>query len=345
MKIAELTAIGPAEQVVHCVEVPDIGAPGPGEVAVDMLACPINPADILQIEGGYATRPVTPCRIGAEGVGRVRALGRAVSGIGVGDLVINLARDNWVAAQILPASGVIKLPAGIDVQQAAMLKVNAGTAACMLSDFVDLSPGDWVIQNAANSGVGADVIRLARRAGYRTVNIVRRDSAVEPLRALGGDVVLVDGPDLPARVAIAIRDAAGETRGDTGRDTGGAAPRLALDAVAGSGVVQLADCLADGGVVVNYGLLSGEPCQITADQLIFRDIKLVGFWRGKSLQTQTYAEISALYDDLAKCTLDGTLAVEVEATYPLSRISEALAHAKREGRNGKVLLLPNEGSS
>ncbi|MDA0342517.1 MAG: alcohol dehydrogenase catalytic domain-containing protein [Proteobacteria bacterium] len=177
MKIAELTAIGPAEQVVHCVEVPDIGAPGPGEVAVDMLACPINPADILQIEGGYATRPVTPCRIGAEGVGRVRALGRAVSGIGVGDLVINLARDNWVAAQILPASGVIKLPAGIDVQQAAMLKVNAGTAACMLSDFVDLSPGDWVIQNAANSGVGADVIRLARRAGYRTVNIVRRDRA------------------------------------------------------------------------------------------------------------------------------------------------------------------------
>jgi len=341
MKIAELTAIGPAEQVVHCVEVPDIGAPGPGEVAVDMLACPINPADILQIEGGYATRPITPCRIGAEGVGRVRAVGREVNGIAVGDLVINLARDNWVAAQILPASGVIRLPAGIDIQQAAMLKVNAGTAACMLSDFVDLGPGDWVIQNAANSGVGADVIRLARRAGYRTVNIVRRDNAVDPLRALGGDVVLVEGPDLPARVANAISDATG----DTGAETGGAAPRLALDAVAGQGVVQLADCLADGGVVVNYGLLSGKPCQITADQLIFRDIKLVGFWRGKSLQTQTYAEISSLYDDLAKCTLDGTLAVEVEATYPLSRIGEALAHAKREGRSGKVLLLPNENSS
>ena len=341
MKIAELTAIGPAEQVVHCVEVPDIGAPRPGEVAVDMLACPINPADILQIEGGYATRPATPCRIGAEGVGRVREVGREVSGIAVGDLVINLARENWVAAQILPASGVIKLPAGIDVQQAAMLKVNAGTAACMLSDFVDLAPGDWVIQNAANSGVGADVIRLARRGGYKTVNIVRRDSAVEPLRALGGDVVLVDGLDLPARVASAISDATGNTAGDTG----GAAPRLALDAVAGSGVVQLADCLADGGVVVNYGLLSSEPCQITADQLIFRNIKLVGFWRGKSLQTQTYAEISALYDELAKCTLDGTLAVEVEATYSLSRIGEALAHAKREGRNGKVLLLPNENSS
>jgi trans-2-enoyl-CoA reductase len=341
MKIAELTAIGPAEQVVHCVEVPDIGAPGPGEVAVDMLACPINPADILQIEGGYATRPITPCRIGAEGVGRVRAVGREVNGIAVGDLVINLARDNWVAAQILPASGVIRLPAGIDIQQAAMLKVNAGTAACMLSDFVDLGPGDWVIQNAANSGVGADVIRLARRAGYRTVNIVRRDNAVDPLRALGGDVVLVEGPDLPARVANAISDATG----DTGAETGGAAPRLALDAVAGQGVVQLADCLADGGVVVNYGLLSGKPCQITADQLIFRDIKLVGFWRGKSLQTQTYAKISSLYDDLAKCTLDGTLAVEVEATYPLSRIGEALAHAKREGRSGKVLLLPNENSS
>ena len=329
MKIAEITTIGPAEDVVRCVEVPDIGAPGPGEIAVDMLACPINPADILQIEGGYATRPVTPCRVGAEGVGRVRAVGSGVEAIAPGDLVINLARDNWVEAQILPAAGVIGMPPEIDIEQAAMLKVNAGTAACMLTDFVDLAPGDWVMQNAANSGVGADVIRLAKRSGHKTVNIVRRQSAVAPLLALGGDVLLVDGPDLAARVSAAIGD--------------GQAPRLAFDAVAGPGVATLADCLADGGVVVNYGLLSGRPCEITADQLIFRDIKLVGFWRGKSLQADSPTRTAALYRDLADCVLDGTLSVEVEARYRLDQIGEALAHAKREGRSGKVLLLPNAG--
>jgi mitochondrial enoyl-[acyl-carrier protein] reductase / trans-2-enoyl-CoA reductase len=328
MKIAEITKVGPAEQVVRCVEVPDIGAPGPGEVAVDMLACPINPADILQVEGGYATLPITPCRLGAEGVGRVRAVGPGVDTVSAGDLVINLARDNWVQAQILPATGVIKMPAKIDIEQAAMLKVNAGTAACMLSDFVDLTPGDWILQNASNSGVGVDVIRLARRAGYKTVNIVRRQSAVEPLQALGADVVLVDGPDIVARVAAAVGD--------------GSASRLALDAIAGPGVAQLADCLAEGGVVVNYGLLSAKPCEITADQLIFRDIKLVGFWRGKSLQTQSHAATTALYADLASCVLYGTLSVEVEARYPLNQVGEALAHAKREGRSGKILLMPNE---
>jgi mitochondrial enoyl-[acyl-carrier protein] reductase / trans-2-enoyl-CoA reductase len=326
MKIAEITRIGPAEDVVRCIDVPDIGPPGPGQVAVDMLACPINPADILQIEGGYATRPVTPCRVGAEGVGRVRAVGNGVETVAAGDLVINLARDNWVEAQILPANSVIKLPGDIDIEQAAMLKVNAGTAACMLSDFVDLAPGDWVLQNAANSGVGADVIRLSRRAGYKTVNIVRRQSAAPPLLALGADVVLVDGPDLAPRVAEALG--------------GAAVPRLAFDAVAGPGVAQLADCLGDGGVVVNYGLLSGKPCEITADQLIFRDIKLVGFWRGKSLQTHSPARTAALYRELADCVLDGTLSVEVEARYPIERIGKALAHAKREGRSGKVLLLP-----
>lgn len=327
MKIAELTAIGPAEQVVQCVEVADIAAPGSGEVAVDMLACPINPADILQIEGGYATRPTTPCRLGAEGVGRVRGVGAGVSDLAPGDLVINLARDNWVEARILPANGVIKLPRGIDIQQAAMLKVNAATAARMLSDYVDLSPGDWVMQNAANSGVGVDVIRLARRAGLRTVNVVRRRDVVAPLLALGGDVVLVDGADLPARVAEA---------------TGGTAPRLALDAVAGPRVLGLADSLADGGVIATYGLLSGKPCEITADQLIFRGIRLAGFWLGKILGELPRDEVTALYDDLARCMIDGTLAVAVEAAYPISRIGEALAHAKREGRSGKILLLPGE---
>ena len=325
MKIAEVTTIGPAEDVVRCVEVADIGAPGPGEVAVDMLACPINPADILQIEGGYATRPATPCRMGAEGVGRVRATGPGVDGFSAGDLVINLARDNWVHAQILPATGVVKLPAGIDIQQAAMLKVNAATAARMLSDYVELAPGDWVIQNAANSGVGVDVIRLARRAGIKTVNVVRRDSAVAPLLEQGGDVVLVDGPDLAARVADA---------------TGGTAPRLALDAVAGPGVARLADCLADGGVIATYGLLSGKPCEITADQLIFRDIRLVGFWLAKVLTALPRDEITAFYGALAQHMLDGTLAVEVEAAYPIDQVSDALAHAKRDGRSGKILLLP-----
>ncbi len=81
-----------------------------------------------------------------------------------------------------------------------MLKVNPPTAARMLSDFVALKPEDWIIQNAANSGVGLNVIQLARKAGIRTLNVVRREDAVDRLLNEGGDIVLVDGPNLAQRV-------------------------------------------------------------------------------------------------------------------------------------------------
>jgi mitochondrial enoyl-[acyl-carrier protein] reductase / trans-2-enoyl-CoA reductase len=43
----------------------------------------------------------------------------------------------------------------------------------MLLDFVNMEPGDWVVQNGANSGVGQNVIQLARLRGLKTVNIIR----------------------------------------------------------------------------------------------------------------------------------------------------------------------------
>ncbi|MBI1397840.1 MAG: zinc-binding dehydrogenase [Betaproteobacteria bacterium] len=327
MKTAELTAIGPAEQVVRCVDAPDPGAPGPGEVLVDIVACSINPADILMIEGNYATRPTPPCALGIEGTGTVAAIGAGVTTLKVGDKVMSLGRTNWTQRIRGSAEAFARLPEQVDLEQAAMLKVNVATAWLMLKNYVDLKAGDWVIQDSANSGVGVDLIRLARAEGWRTVNVVRRAELVEPLQALGADVVVVDGPDLASRVAAS---------------TGGAAIRLGIDAVAGAAVGRLAACVAEGGTVVNYGMLSGEPCQVDAFQFVFRDIRLVGFWLAKLMRGMSFPEIQDLYAGLASRLLDGTIHVGVEATYPLVRIPEAMAHAKREGRNGKVLLRPND---
>ncbi len=38
--------------------------------------------------------------------------------------------------------------------------------------------------------------------------------------------------------------------------------------------------------------------------------------------------------------MDGTLAVDIERTYPLDRIRDALDHAERGGRSGKILITP-----
>lgn len=326
MLAAELTAIGPAHEVVRAVETDEPGAPGPDEIVVKLAACSINPADLLLIEGKYAALPEVPSRLGIEGVGTVEAVGSEVTHLTPGDVVLSLGRTNWAHKVVLKGNQAVKLPADIDVEQAAMLKVNGATAYRMLQDYVDLSPGDWVIQDAANSGVGINLIRLAASSGIRTVNVVRRADLIEPLMDQGADVVVVDGPELVRHV----RDA-----------TGGAEIKLAIDAVAGDLVSRLADCLAPGGVIVNYGLLSGRPCEISADHLVFKGITLTGFWLAKVASGMAYDDIAAMYQALAERIQDGTLAVPVEARYPLEEIEAAMRHAGTYGRGGKVLLRPN----
>ena len=326
MLAAQLNALGTPQEVVDCVETAEPGAPGPGEVLIDVLAAPINPADLLIVEGKYASRPELPAPLGIEGAGCIAAVGDGVDGLAVGDPVMSLHRTNWTQRLRLAADQVVRAPPGIDLRQLAMLKVNPATAYLMLKSYRDLAPGDWLIQNAGNSAVGVNVIRLAKAWGLKSVNVVRRESLVETLQAHGADVVLRDGEDLAARAAAA---------------TGGAQIALAIDAVAGAATRRLAACLADDGVVVNYGLLSGRPCELTADQAIFHGITLTGFWLAKTMRQKPFSELQGMYGELIARLADGGLGVAVEAAYPLADIKDALVHAAREGRDGKVLLLPN----
>lgn len=204
-----------------------------------------------------------------------------------------------------------------------MLTVNPPTASLMLSELVPLVAGDWVIQNVANSGVGGYLMQLAKRRGLRTVNLVRRASAVAATKAQGGEVVLVDGEDIARRVSEA---------------TGGAAIRLGIDAVGGAATDRLAQCLAEGGTLVNYGMMSGEPCRLAPSSLVFRDVTLRGFWLVKWLRDASRDAQRALYGELTQLVASGTLHARIHATYPVERIREAVAAASAGERDGKILV-------
>ena len=329
MLAAQLSAFGRPDEVIELVEQPDPGEPGPGEAIVDAELFPINPADVLNLEGGYgAVPPQLPMTPGAEGVGRIARVGAGVSHVKVGDRVLLPGPGTWRARVKAPAKALFALPMHVDPRQLAMLRVNPPTAYLMLHDFVAPRPGQWVIQNAANSGVGHCLIRLAREAGMKSVNVVRRPELIAPLRAFGADAVLVDGPDLDQ----CVRDAIG----------GGLLP-LAIDAVGGGGTQRLARCVDDGGTVVNYGVLSGEACAVDGRETVFRDVSLRGFWLRRWFMQTPPERIAALYRELAAKLADGTLAVDVEAVYPIRRIKEAVAHAARGGRAGKILVSFTEG--
>lgn len=324
MRVAQVSRFGKPEEVIEVVEHSEPNPPGAGEVLVQTEFFPINPADVLNLEGKYgATAPLLPMIPGAEGVGRVTAVGAGVAHLKPGDRVMLPGPGAWRERALGKAAGMFALPAGVDPKQLAMLRVNPPTAFLMLHQYVALQAGQWVIQNAANSGVGHLLIKLARDAGMKTANVVRREELVAPLRAYGGDAVLVDGPNLDARVREVI---------------GGGTLALGIDAVGGTATQRLARCVADGGTVVNYGVLSGDACVVDTREFIFRGVNLTGFWLRRWFAETPPNEIAALYRRLAGKLADGTLAVEVEKVYPLGQLKEAVAHAARGGRGGKILV-------
>ena len=326
MKQVLIESYGTPWEVARCAEVPDVGAPAADEVVFDVLAFPINPADMWFCRGSYRLKPPLPATPGAECVGRVTAVGASVKHVKPGDLVINLQRENWAQKRRVKGVDAIPLPPGIDLKQAAMVRIIPPTAELMLSDFVTLNHGDWVIQNVANSAVGRLVIVLAHQRGLRTVNVVRRPELASDLRQLGADLVLVDGDDLAARVA---------------RETGGAPIRLGLEAIGGGATGRIADCLASDGTLVHYGSMSGENPVVERSNFIYRGIRLTGFMLGRFLARRSAARIREIYADLGRQVKEGELFAPVDTVYPIENIKEALAHADKGGRNGKILVSPN----
>ncbi len=315
---------GPVPQAVIRAVPLELPAPALGQALVAMLGSPINPSNLLTLTGEYAVLPLLPAVGGSEGVGRIAALGESVTGLSVGQLVL-LPRGGgtWVTHLLADARSLVPLPEVADPLQLAMLTVNPPTASLMLSEFMPMAAGDWVIQNVANSGVGSYVMQLAKRRGLRTVNLVRRESAVAATKAEGGDIVLVDGEGLTDRVNEA---------------TGGAAIRLGIDAVGGAATDRLAQCLGEGGTLVNYGMMSGEPCQVAPSSLIFRDITLKGFWLVKWFREASRDAQRALYGELTQLVASGALHARIHATYPVERIREAVAAASTGERDGKILI-------
>lgn len=314
-----MRAIEATGEGMHDIRVVDRPATPPeaGQVRLDMLAMTINPADLLMLRGEYGIVPKRAFVPGAEGIGRVAELGAGVEGLAIGDLVIPILGNCWTETMTLPAAMVIGVPATSDLAQAAMLKANPATALAMLRDVVALEPGDWVVQNAANSAVGGNVISIARELGLNVLNIVRREGAADLLRAAGAEHVIVDDGSV-------ITDA----------------PRakLAFDAIGGGATERLGGYVLPGGAVTTYGLLSGEAPRLSAHDLVFRGLTLRGFWLAEWFKTTPPATIAATYATLVGWLGEGIVGAPVAGMYDLGDIEAAVAHAAREGRSGKILL-------
>ncbi|MEO5753267.1 MAG: 2-enoyl thioester reductase domain-containing protein [Chthoniobacterales bacterium] len=315
-------AHGKPEEVLR-LEEQQLPAVGADDALVRMLAAPINPADLNQIEGKYPIRPPLPATPGFEGAGIIEEVGANVRDLAVGSQVI-LPHDlgSWREAAVVKTEKLVVVPNDIASEQAAMLKINPITAWRLLHDFVRLEKGDWVIQNAANSGVGQAVIAICRELGWRTLNIVRRKELVEELRAAGGDVVLLDNDEL--------RKAAAEA-------TKGAPIRLGINQVGGESALRMAKIVAPEATIVTIGAMSLRPVTMPNGLLIFKNLRFTGFWVNKWYEQATPAERDETFAQIFQLVQRGFLQTKIERTYPLADFAPAVTRAGQGERGGKIV--------
>ena len=327
MKAIVFDRCGDPEEVLQLREVAE-PKPSRGQVLVRLLACPVNPSDLLYVRGLYGRKPALPATPGFEGVGVVEASGGGLLGWRVHGrrvAVLGAVGGTWQEKVVVAAHQAVPVPKALPDEQAATFFVNPATALIMTRYVLRVPKGAWLLQTAAGSALGRMVIRLGRRDGFRTLNVVRRREQGEELLREGADAVVCTADE---SLAERVRDI-----------TQGAGVPFALEAVGGEvGSEVVRSALAAGGRMLVYGTLSGEPLSFDARALIVGQKRVEGFWLGDWMRQQGLVTKYRLMKRIGRLLLAGVLTSAVGATYPLEQVKEAVRAAAQSARHGKVLL-------
>jgi NADPH:quinone reductase len=340
MKAIQFTHHGEPKDVLTVTDKP-LPEPGRHEIRVRILLSPINPSDLLYVRGHYSgVTPAFPASVGFEGVGVVDALGPGVQNLTVGQRVFarNSQGGNWADYAVVPSAKAFPAPEGIPDEQVASLLINPASAILMLRHLLRVPRGEWLLQSAASSEMGRMIIRLAKRDGIRTLNVMRRKEAAAELEALGADAVIVstDGP---------IDEQVREIVGPEG-------VRYAIDPVAGQTGTEIFRSLHQDGRMLVYGSLTGQPIRVGEDPRFTLsgrrtlEVYWLGYWLAHLDDSGFYSHetpaVVQLIEEIADLMREGVLATSPGMKYPLDDIRAAVTEAESAGRKGKVLLAPGQ---
>jgi NADPH:quinone reductase len=302
--------------------------PGPGQVLIEVAASPINPSDLAFIDGNYVPRPEPPTRPGLEGSGTVvaasgGAMGRYLNRRRVA-FVASTKSGAWAEYVVVPQRLALPLGAQVSLQAGAMSVVNPMTALAFL-DMTRSAGSRAVVNTAAAGALGRMIDRVLSSEGIEVINLVRRAEQVESLAAGGADIVLdTSSPDFDTVYKEACHEhGAG----------------LALDAIGGTLTRRLLAGLPRGSTVVVYGGLSDQDAQVEIGDLVFAGKTVTGFWLTRWLPERNPVQILRMWRKVQRLIGD-SLGSEVQATYPLEQVVDAISAYQSEMSAGKVLLTP-----
>lgn len=332
MKAIQFDQYGEPTQVLTLRETP-IPESGKGDVRVRMIASPVNPSDLLFVRGWYAgVQPHFPAPVGFEGVGVVDTVGPQAQGVDQGQrvAVLNGGGGSWAEYTVVPATRLVSVPDDFSNEQAASFYINPASALAMVRHILAVPQGEWLLQSAAGSELGRMIIKLARRDGIRTINVVRRHTSIAELEQLGADAVIAsdDGP---------IDEQVHKVVGPQG-------VKYAIDPVAGETGTQIFQALSDDGHMLVYGSLTGEPIRVGADPrfILAGNRTLEVYWLGYWIEGLGDTAKRNLFNDIVTLIREGILGTISAHSFSLDEIGAAVKQAEKPGRHGKVLLVPTK---
>jgi len=302
-------------------------APGAGEVRIRVEAIGLNRSEAMFRSGKYPIKPPLPCYVGYEAAGVVESFGPDVTGLAAGDRVCVLPNyrlgDYGVYGEqaIVPARSVVAAPPGLSPAEAASVWMQYFTAWAIL-EAGKAGLGDHVLIPAASSSVGLAAIQLANWTGAVPIALTRSSAKAAALTAQGAKHVVATGEtDLAAAVM---------------KITGGKGAQVAFDPVGGPYVETLAAAMAEDGVIIIYGSLSGQPTPYPHWPAAMKSLSLRG-WVASYIWNDParYARVRAL---ILRGLADGQLKPVIAKTFPLRQIAEAHAYLESNAQVGKVVV-------
>ena len=299
-------------------------APGPGQLLVEVAAAGVNFMDVYGREGRPPYAGPLPWVPGAEGAGRVAAVGDGVEGFAPRSLVAwSGAPGSYAEKVLVPAPAAVPVPEGVGAEVAAAVMLQGMTAHYLCNDTYPVAPGDVVVVHAAAGGVGLLLTQLVRLRGGVVVATTSGGEKEDLARAAGADHVTSYG-DFPE----VVREV-----------SGGRGAAVVYDGVGASTFDAGLGCLRARGTMVLYGAASGPvpPFDLSrlaaGGSLYVTRPTLVSY-------ISTREELLRRSGDLFDLIAAGRLSVRIGATYPLEAARQA--HEDLQGRSttGKLLLIP-----
>ncbi len=307
--------------------------PGPGEVRLRVEAAGVNRDHFTfmsghQFRGHGFVQPELPSRLGYEAAGVVAAVGEGVDRSWIGKRVAPVpgfdeSRYGTLGEEaVVPAGTLSEYPSNLTSVQAAAFWVPYLTAYGALVPIAHVGPGDFASIPAASSAVGLAAIQIVRDAGATAIGVTRTSAKKDELLSLGANHVIVTEE---------------EDYGDRVREiTGGNGVRITFDPVGGPFLERLAAAAAPGGIVVEYGRLSGQPAPFPLAPVIGKGLSLRGYTMAEVIRDpQTTAEAKKhILDRLA----DGRFVPRTARTFPLDQTVDAYRFLRSDRQVGRVVV-------